>query len=240
MMPTDGDEGPAAWAGPSAKDQANQPALDQLATVYRNFPGLRSLIVRRVQDPEVAADILQDAAVTTLEKLKAGEISHPENIGGYLYRVALNHLRNHHRKSQRRRSDSVALDELADRDHEPEWHVADRPQWARTARQLLQELPTPRDRQLLVRFYLNDENKSEICRDLRLSDVHFNRVIYRARTRFRQLLEDRGLHGADFLSVLALASWLAFATTVGPVPTTSLPVRASPSSVSVSATPCST
>ena len=73
-----------------------------LAAVYRDYPGLRALILRRVRDPDAAADILQDAAVTTLQKLRSGEIARPENLGGYLYRVALNHLRNHRRKDRNR------------------------------------------------------------------------------------------------------------------------------------------
>src|SRR5579862_3948486 len=47
------------------------PVIDpiaQLATVYRDYPGLRALIMRRVRDPQIAADILQDADATTIEK----------------------------------------------------------------------------------------------------------------------------------------------------------------------------
>ena len=66
--------------------QADLPApvsdpVSHLAAVYRAYPGLRALILRRVRDADVAADILQDAAVTTLEKLRSGEIAHPENVG---------------------------------------------------------------------------------------------------------------------------------------------------------------
>src|SRR5579871_3807302 len=98
---------------------APEPVTDpvaQLAAVYRDYPGLRALILRRVRDPEVAADILQDAAVTTLEKLRTGEIAHPEKLGGYLYRVALNHLRNHHRKDRTSVSSAEGLEDLADAD----------------------------------------------------------------------------------------------------------------------------
>src|SRR6201981_2175259 len=90
----------------------------RLAAVYRDFPGLRALILRRVHDPEVAADILQDAAVTTLEKLRMGEIARPENLGGYLYRVALNHLRNHRRKDRSAVSSADALEELPASEHD--------------------------------------------------------------------------------------------------------------------------
>jgi hypothetical protein len=54
----------------------------------------------------------------------------------------------------------------------------------------------------LVRYYLDDESKEEICAALGLSDEHFNRVIFRAKNRFRELLERRGYVKSDLLSWL--------------------------------------
>jgi len=173
--------------------------VSSLSAVYRDYPGLRALILRRVRDPEVAADILQDAAVTTLEKLRSGEIAHPENLGGYLYRVAINHLRNHRRKDRTALSSPELLEELRDTVEDPEWERVGRPQWAAAARRMLEEMPAARDRELLVRFYLNDEEKDTICRELSLTQEHFNRVIFRARNRFRELLEQRGFGRGDLL-----------------------------------------
>ena len=179
--------------------------VSQLAAVYRDFPGLRALILQRVRDPEVAADILQDAAVTTLEKLRSGAIAHPENLGGYLYRVALNHLRNHRRKDRSAVSSAEGLDELADGDEEGDCERVGKAQWYVAVRELLEEMPAARDRDILVRFYLSDEDKGKICRELNLSQQHFNRVIFRARNRFREILERRGFWKADVLSVVAIS-----------------------------------
>jgi RNA polymerase sigma-70 factor (ECF subfamily) len=190
-------------AAPGVPAIALDPA-SSLAAVYRDYPGLRALILRRVRDPEVAADILQDAAVTTLEKLRNGEIAHPENLGGYLYRVAINHLRNHRRKDRTALSSPEQLDELRDSIDDPDWERVGRPQWAAAARRMLEEMPASRDRELLVRFYLNDEDKDAICRELSLTQEHFNRVIFRARNRFRELLEQRGFGRGDLLAVIAI------------------------------------
>src|SRR5690348_12460806 len=132
--------------------------ISHLSKVYRDYPGLRALILRRVRDPEVAADILQDAAVTTLEKLRTGEIAHPENLGGYIYRVALNHLRNHRRKDRSALSSADALDELPASEND-DWERVGGRQWAAAARRMLEEMPVPRDREVLVRFYLDDEDR---------------------------------------------------------------------------------
>ena len=188
--------------------QADVPApvadpVSHLAAVYRDYPGLRALILRRVRDPELAADILQDAAVTTLEKLRSGEIAHPENVGGFLYRVALNHLRNHRRKDRSALSSADALDELPASENDADWENVRGRQWATAARRMLEEMPVARDREVLVRFYLDDEDREKICRELRLSEEHFNRVIFRARNRFRELVEHRGFRKADLLTIAA-------------------------------------
>ena len=180
-------------------------ATAHLAAVYRDYPGLRALILRRVHDRELAADILQDAAVTTLEKLRSGEIAQPENLGGYLYRVALNHVRNYRRKDRAAVSSSDGIESLPQPELDAEWDRVGHAEWADAARRLLGELPTPRDRELLVRFYLHDEEKHHICSVLGLSEQHFNRVIFRARDRFRALLERRGFGRSDFLALATFA-----------------------------------
>jgi hypothetical protein len=102
-------------------------------------------------------------------------------------------------------SSSAALDELRDAEDDPDWARVGRPQWATAARQMLDEMPATRDRELLMRFYLHDEEKEQICQDLRLSMEHFNRVIFRARNRFRELLEQRGIWKADLLTIATIA-----------------------------------
>lgn len=206
MSGVDDQAAPIAVLPPKADVPA--PVSDPVAhlvSVYRDFPGLRALILRRVRDPELAADILQDAAVTTLQKLRNGEIANPENVGGYLYRVALNHLRNHRRRDRTAQSSPEGLGELACVDDDPDWQQVWRPQWSEAARRMLEEMPVARDREVLIRFYLNDEGKERICRELQLTDQHFNRVIFRARIRFRELLEQRGFWKADLLTILVVS-----------------------------------
>jgi len=60
---------------------------------------------------------------------------------------------------------------------------------ARRVRQVLEELGTERDREILRRFYLSSEDKEEICKDWGLSSLQFNRVLCRARERYRELYE---------------------------------------------------
>jgi RNA polymerase sigma-70 factor (ECF subfamily) len=54
----------------------------------------------------------------------------------------------------------------------------------------MEQLAQPRDREILHRFYLLEEDKSVICSALDLSAAHFDRVLYRAKQRMRELLND--------------------------------------------------
>ena len=63
---------------------------------------------------------------------------------------------------------------------------------------LLESMPVKRDRELLIRLYVYDQDKQEICRALGLDSLHFNRVLFRAKDRFMKILERSG-DIADFV-----------------------------------------
>ena len=60
---------------------------------------------------------------------------------------------------------------------------------AEQVHRLLGELRFQRDRGILVRYYLTGDAKEEICRDLDVDPGLFNRALYRARQRLRELWE---------------------------------------------------
>ncbi|HET9795823.1 MAG TPA: sigma-70 family RNA polymerase sigma factor, partial [Thermoanaerobaculia bacterium] len=57
-------------------------------------------------------------------------------------------------------------------------------------RRVLAELPSERDRRILFRFYIDEDDKEQICRELSLTSLHFNRVLFRARERYRALYRE--------------------------------------------------
>jgi DNA-directed RNA polymerase specialized sigma24 family protein len=62
---------------------------------------------------------------------------------------------------------------------------------AALVRQAIQDLGNDRDRQILLRFYIAEEDKDRIAADYGLTSLQFNRVLHRARQRYRELLLDR-------------------------------------------------
>jgi RNA polymerase sigma-70 factor (ECF subfamily) len=173
------------------------------ALIAREYAGLRLLIFRRARDLNVASDLLNEAICTTWEKWLAGQVAHPEQIAGYVFQVAMNLLRNHRRAMAERpdkRAEVKALDELPMDDPSDAGGVEDR--LAHRVKRLLQAMSSQRDRTILVRFYLNEEDRETICRDMKLTPAQFARVIHRARGRLRQLMEAEGLKGSDLYSLL--------------------------------------
>jgi RNA polymerase sigma-70 factor, ECF subfamily len=165
--------------------------------------GLRAQLTRVTRNADVAADLLQDAIVTALRKLRSGEIEHRSHLDGYVYRVALNHFRNYRRKDKSSVSDPEGATSLEDAAAETRpTRSIQAAQWADLVKRVLREMSSPRDREVLVRFYLKEEERSALCRSLGLTDLQFNRVIFRARERFRELLEHSGFGKSDLLSFL--------------------------------------
>ena len=170
--------------------------------ITREYYGLRLLIARRTRDHEVAADLLNEAICTSWEKWRAGEIRQPQLIAGYVFQVALNLLRNLRRSVGERSDRRVNLDGLNELESS---HATEPPleDWvAGKVRDLIQSLGSSRDRTVLVRFYLEEEDSETICRDLALSPLQFKTVLHRARKRLRTLLESHGLKGSDLVGFL--------------------------------------
>ncbi|HEY7379261.1 MAG TPA: sigma-70 family RNA polymerase sigma factor [Steroidobacteraceae bacterium] len=175
------------------------------ALIRDNYAGLRLLIARRTGDPDVAADLLGEAICIAWEKWQAGKIARPEQIAGYIFQVALNLLRNHRRTVAGRpgaRADSSQLDAIADETATTDGWMER--QMAARVKRIIASMSTPRDRQVLTRFYLQEEDKESICRDLNLDAAQFDKVLHRARGRLKELLSAQGLKKSDFLSVLVM------------------------------------
>jgi RNA polymerase sigma-70 factor (ECF subfamily) len=157
--------------------------------VRRYQRGLVYLLRRRTRDSELALDLAQDALQITIEKLRRGPIEQADRLGAYLRGTALNLANAQVRKSVRRATtaDSAVVELVADEAAGPFDRVSSE-QVQRLVRTLLEDLPVQRDREILVRTYLKDEDKSSICAALGIDSAHYNRVLFRAKQRFKELL----------------------------------------------------
>jgi RNA polymerase sigma-70 factor (ECF subfamily) len=168
-------------------------------------PGVLAILQGAVRDRGLAEDLCGEAIRIALERLQRQPLDEPLKLDAYVAQTARNLAIAEKRKAARRRTltgEQESLDAHVD-DEADVAADAHRESRARAVRTILEELPTPRDRTILVRYYLEDDDKEAICNDLGLTPAHFNRVVFRARERFRELLERR-YDARDLLSVLVL------------------------------------
>lgn len=164
----------------------------------RIAPGVTQVIIRLTGNFALAQELCQEALIILLTRLRTRPLDDPDKLPAFVAQVARNLVAAERRKDYRRRTDtdSEALDGVAD-GAEGQEQDAQRESAAEAIRTVLAEMKSVRDRTLLVRYYLRDEDKKKICKDLGLTEPGFNVVLFRARSRFLELLQKRGLKGGD-------------------------------------------
>lgn len=145
-----------------------------------------------------AEDLTQETLQIVVERVRARTIDDPRKVFAFAAATARNLALNAARKALRQQTvvDSELVDELAQNLEMEQSDLADPDDrhLAQAVMQLLDELPTARDRQVLVRFYLDGHDKQQLCEEFGLSPKHFDRVLMRARSRLRTIIERRAPH----------------------------------------------
>lgn len=170
--------------------QGDPAAEETLARRYGRQ--LEFMLRRQVREASLAADMAQDALLILIERLRGPGLDDPDKLVAFLHQTACNLARGEARTYYRRNThpdpSALALAEV----NEPLLEdLLAREQLGAITRQLLEELGQPRDRELLRRFYLGDESKEQLCADFQISPAHFDRIHFRARQRFRQIVESK-------------------------------------------------
>lgn len=168
-------------------------AGDQLAEaelVERYSRGVSFIIRRDVPVSSAADDLYQETFRIALEKIRRGDVREPEKLSGFICAIARNLVIEYFRRTSKQTNitDLEHANNLPQITKDPLSTLL-RKETSIIVRRVLSEMPSDRDRQILFRFYIADEEKESICSDLGLTLLHFNRVIHRARERFRELFK---------------------------------------------------
>ena len=172
--------------------QGDRQAEAEFVRLYER--GVRVLVRRhcRPGDP-VVDDLVQDVLSGVLERLRAGAIHDPVALPAYVQSAVVYATSAEYRR--RRPTQTDAAVELMT-DSETPGTQLDASQLAGFLRNVLAGMPVARDREILRRFYLEEEDKDSVCRALAIDPGHFHRVMFRARERFRLLVEQAGMQGS--------------------------------------------
>jgi RNA polymerase sigma-70 factor (ECF subfamily) len=180
---------------------------DGLAELYRLFSrGIRYYLCRQLGIQELD-DKVHDTFVVVVQAIQRGELREPERLMGFVRTIVRRQVAAHIDKVVQSRREEVDLDSgqrVADPRRTPEESAMSHERKDLIQR-VLSEL-SDKDREVLTRFYLDEQSQEQICDEMNLTDTQFRLLKSRAKARFGELgrrkLNSRRL-GNNFLRTSA-------------------------------------
>jgi len=170
--------------------QANDPSgMEELYAVFTT--GIRFYLCRQL-GPQDLDDKVHDAFLTIAQSIRRGDLREPERLMGYVRTVIRRQVAGYIGvavESRRNMVDPEHGAALRDRQPDPERRAIEG-QNLELAMRVLNTLPR-RDREVLVRFYLQEQSPQQICRDMGLTATQFRLTKSRAKARFTELGQAR-------------------------------------------------
>jgi RNA polymerase sigma-70 factor, ECF subfamily len=156
--------------------------------LYRLFGrGIRYYLCRQLGHQELD-DKVHDTFVIVVQAIRRGELREPDRLMGFVRTVVRRQVAAYIDTVVHSRRDELNLDvggRVADRRNNPEQSAAFR-QKVEFMLTILRSL-SDRDREILTRFYLDEQSQEEICRDMKLSETQFRLLKSRAKARFGEI-----------------------------------------------------
>ncbi len=178
--------------------------------LYRIF-AMQSVHLRRQFGFQDFEDRMHDVYLIVVESIQSGKVREPAALLSYIQGVARLVLCSHANTRSRRTRIFYSLchwesNRCGRQTPEDTLRLKER---SEIMRGLLQSL-SPKEREVLIRFYLHEQAKEEICRDLGLTDTQFRLTKSRAKARLARLGAERfgtaqghrRLDGGDTLSAV--------------------------------------
>lgn len=172
---------------------------DGMAELYHLFSkGIRFYLCRQLGAQELD-DKVHDTFVVVVQAIRRGELREPQRLMGFVRTIVRRQIAAHIDKAVHTRREQMDLDSsvrIVDPRGNPEEAAMFR-QRIDLIRRVLWEL-TPRDREILTRFYLREQSQDQICKQMDLTETQFRLLKSRAKARFGELgkkkLASRALH----------------------------------------------
>ena len=159
--------------------------LEELYTLFSK--GVRFFLWRQLGQQDLD-DKVHDVFLIITQSIQRGELRDPERLMGYVRTVIRRQVAGHIEVAVHARRNQFPLDpaiSLSDHQPDPERQVIEKEN-QEVAMRVLGGL-AKRDREVLTRFYLQDQTAEVICRDLGLTDTQFRLIKSRAKARFGEL-----------------------------------------------------
>jgi RNA polymerase sigma-70 factor (ECF subfamily) len=161
---------------------------DGMEELYQLFSkGIRFYLCRQL-GPRELDDKVHDTFVVVVQAIRRGELREPSRLMGFVRTIVRKQVAAHIDKVVRTRRDQIDLDStvrLVDPEGNPE-EKAMFSQRAELINRVLGEL-SDRDREILTRFYLMEQDQDQICSEMALTETQFRLLKSRAKARFGEI-----------------------------------------------------
>lgn len=179
--------GPAVdWPSIVAQIKAGEDA--GLEFLYRQFSrGIRYYLCRHL-GPEELDDRVHDTFLVVVQAIKKGDLREPERLMGFVRTIVRRQVAGYIDVAVQTRRDQADIEcgvTVVDAKGDPEQQAIAH-QKKQLMKSVLQSL-SKRDRDILVRFYLNEEPQEQICREMSLTETQFRLLKSRAKARFGEI-----------------------------------------------------
>jgi RNA polymerase sigma-70 factor (ECF subfamily) len=156
--------------------------------VQRYKQGVAIIIDQIVRSRSDTEDVSQDTFKIVLAKVRRGDLREPDRLSGFVCGVARNAAIDYIRRARHlKNQEGIGNAEQIPDPAPSQLEEILKQEKAAVVRQLINELKIKRDRDLLLRYYIAEEDKDKICADFGLTRAQFNNVIFRATARFKEL-----------------------------------------------------
>jgi RNA polymerase sigma-70 factor (ECF subfamily) len=162
--------------------RGDQRAMEQLYKIFAK--GIRFQLCRQLGLQELD-DKVHDIFLIVVQAIQRGELREPERLMGFVRTILRRQVATHIAKmvqSRREFVDAEASLLITDQRQNPEQILADS-QKVQLMREALRGI-SPRDREILTRFYLQEQSPQQICAEMGLSETQFRLLKSRAKARF--------------------------------------------------------
>jgi len=176
----------SCWTELVEKIRRDDPAgMEELYRVFSR--GIRFYLCR-VLGPRDLDDKVHDAFLVVTQAIRRGDLREPERLMGYVRTVVRRQAAAHIEEAMQCRRQQTEFDAglpVPDRGETPEQAVV-AGELQDIARRVLKGI-CRRDREILTRFYLEEQSAEQICREMNLTDTQFRLLKSRAKARFTEL-----------------------------------------------------
>jgi len=156
--------------------------------LYKLFArGIRFYLCRQL-GPQELDDKIHDTFLIVVQAIRKGDLREPERLMGFVRTVVRRQVAAHIDKVVHSRREELDLDvgvRVADVRRNPEQNAAFQ-QKVEFMVSILDGL-SERDREILSRFYLDEQSQEDICYQMDLSETQFRLLKSRAKARFGEL-----------------------------------------------------